>query len=56
MIVKTEVHSPLRREWAYKFGCVTRMSVAGSIFYVSYTARYITSKLLKLPVGVTFKA
>lgn len=35
---------------------LTRMSVPASIFYVSYTALYITSRLLKLPVGVTFKA
>lgn len=60
MIVKAELHSPLKSKLAHKFGSLTfsltRMSVHGSIFSVSYLALYITSKLLKLPVGVTFKA
>jgi hypothetical protein len=55
-MVKAEVHSPLKSKLCHKFGSLTRMSVASCVFYVSYTAWYITSKLLKLPVGVTFKA
>lgn len=60
MIVKTELHSPLKSKLAHKFDSLTfsltRMSVPGSIFSVSYSALYFTSKLLKLPVRVTFKS
>jgi len=52
--------SPLKSSWTHKFSsssnALKRVPALSSVLYISSSAWYITSKLWKFPVVVTFKA